>query len=242
MTKKLAIAAVLMFAVVLGVGTIAPALAIKDNAAGQNKVTICHFDKEENKYVQITVPLDTAEKHKVQHGDVDPVDGTCPIIDTTAPVITLNGADPVTIELNIDTYVETGANATDDIDGDISASVVIGGDIVDESTLGTYIVTYDVSDSAGNNASQVTRTVNVVDTTAPVITLTGSDPVVLAVGDVYAELGATVTDNDPTTQLNATVGGDVVDTSTPGIYIVTYNATDPSGNTAAQITRTVNVN
>lgn len=242
MTTKLAITAVFMFAVMLGVGTIAPAIAAKADAPGQNKVTICHFDEEENQYVQITVPPHAAEKHKAQHGDVDPVGGMCPVIDTAAPVITLNGSDPVTLELNIDTYIEEGATATDDIDGDISASIVIGGDTVDESALGTYVVTYDVSDSAGNNATQVTRTVNVVDTTAPIIVLTGSDPIELAVGDVYSKLGATVADNDPTTPVNATVGGDIVDTSTPGTYIVTYDATDPSGNAATQVTRTVNVN
>ncbi len=176
-----------MFAVVLVVGAIAPAMAAKADAPGQNKVTICHFAEEENKYVQITIPPHAAEKHKAKHGDVDPVDGSCPIIDTTAPVITLTGADPIIIELNVDAYTEEGATATDDIDGDISASVVIGGDTVDESKLGTYVVTYEVSDSAGNAATPVTRTVNVIDTTVPAITLISSDPIDLTVGDDVIE-------------------------------------------------------
>ena len=35
------------------------------------------------------------------------------------------------------------------------------------------MLTYNVSDDAGNAATEVTRTVNVTDTTAPVITLVG---------------------------------------------------------------------
>ncbi|WP_298340617.1 M14 family zinc carboxypeptidase, partial [uncultured Algibacter sp.] len=90
-------------------------------------------------------------------------------IDTTAPVITLNGN--ATIDLNVgDTYTEQGATATDDLDGDITAGIVIGG-VVDTNIGGTYLITYDVSDAAGNAATQVVRTVNVIpDTTAPVIT------------------------------------------------------------------------
>ena len=34
-------------------------------------------------------------------------------------------------------------------------------------------MTYNVSDDAGNDATEVTRTVNVTDTTIPVITLVG---------------------------------------------------------------------
>ena len=35
---------------------------------------------------------------------------------------------------------------------------------MDTSTVGTYLVTYNVSDTAGNAAIEVTRTVNVVET------------------------------------------------------------------------------
>ena len=41
------------------------------------------------------------------------------------------------------------ASAIDDVDGDISANVVITGN-VDTSIPDTYIITYDISDSAGN--------------------------------------------------------------------------------------------
>jgi len=164
------------------------------------------------------------------------------VADTTAPVITLNGA--ATINLNVGgTYTEQGATATDNVDGDISANIVIGGDTVNTNVAGTYVVTYDVSDAAGNAATQVTRTVivtAVADTTAPVITLNGAATINLNVGDTYTEQGATATDNvDGDISANIVIGGDVVNTNNAGTYAVTYNVSDAAGNAATQVTRTV---
>ena len=58
-----------------------------------------------------------------------------------------------------DEYVELGATAIDDIDGDITEKIIISGE-VDAETAGTYTVTYTVTDRAGNVAEE-TRTVNV---------------------------------------------------------------------------------
>ncbi len=161
------------------------------------------------------------------------------VVDTTVPVITLNGAATVTLEAGIETYVEQGATATDNADP--SVSVLTGGDAVDDTTVGTYVVTYDATDIYGNAAAQVTRTVNVVDTTVPVITLNGAATVTLEAGiETYVEQGATATDNaDPA--VSVMTGGDAVDDTAVGTYMVTYNAMDASGNSAAQVTRTVNV-
>ena len=46
-------------------------------------------------------------------------------------------------------------------------------------------MTYNVSDDAGNAATEVTRTVNVTDTTAPVITLVGDAVVDLKLVNIY---------------------------------------------------------
>ena len=80
-------------------------------------------------------------------------------------MITLVG-DAVT-DLSVgEHYTNLGATASDNYDGDITADVVIGGENVDTSTVGQYTVTYNVSDDAGNAATEVTRTVNVTDTTS----------------------------------------------------------------------------
>jgi len=81
--------------------------------------------------------------------------------DNIAPVIALNGTANMYVTLG-SAFSDPEATATDDVDGDITANIVVGGDTVDTNTLGTYIITYNVSDSAGNNAIEVTRVVNVV--------------------------------------------------------------------------------
>ena len=73
-----------------------------------------------------------------------------------------------------------------------------------------------------------------IDTTAPVITLTGASPLTLEVGDTYTDPGATATEG-----VTVTTEG-TVDTNTPGTYTITYTATDAAGNTAT-VERTVTV-
>lgn len=82
---------------------------------------------------------------------------SCKKDDTTAPTITLKGSGSVTIDLGA-TYADAGASASDDKDGDISSKITVTG-IPDGKTVGTFTVKYNVSDGAGNAASQVTRTV-----------------------------------------------------------------------------------
>jgi hypothetical protein len=79
--------------------------------------------------------------------------------DSNAPVITLRG-EP-TVNLQIDSpYADAGATATDQEDGDITSRIVVT-NAVNTTLLGTYTITYNVSDLSGNAAKPVTRTVNV---------------------------------------------------------------------------------
>ncbi len=86
--------------------------------------------------------------------------------ETTAPVISLRGANPQLIERG-NAYVEQGASASDNVDGDLSAAVRIDSHAVDTNLVGNYSVYYDVTDAAGNQAEQQVRTVQVQDTIAP---------------------------------------------------------------------------
>src|SRR5699024_12043787 len=56
--------------------------------------------------------------------------------DTVAPEITLNGDNPMELEVG-ETYDEPGATAEDDVDGDVSDAIEVTGD-VDTSTVGEY--------------------------------------------------------------------------------------------------------
>jgi major membrane immunogen (membrane-anchored lipoprotein) len=164
-------------------------------------------------------------------GNTATVTRTVNVVDTIAPVITLNGSNPMTIQCGAG-YVEPGATATDACQGSIA--VVITGSV--PSAKGTYTITYKATDASGNVAT-ATRTVNVIDTVAPVITLNGNNPMDVDCKQGYTEPGATALDACDGS-VPVVITGSVP--STAGTYIVTYKATDSSGNTAT-VTRTVNV-
>lgn len=157
-------------------------------------------------------------------------------IDKTAPSVTMNGEANVEIEY-LSTYVEFGAEATDNFDD--ALTIQIDGE-VDTSVLGTYVITYEVVDRSGNVSEKLTRTVEVVDKTAPIITLNGVSTYILEAGNPYEELGAIVTDNYDEDGF-VTIGGDGVDHMTIGTYIITYDYTDTNGNAATTVTREMRV-
>ena len=88
-----------------------------------------------------------------------PVVRTVYVLDIERPVITLLGSNPLEINKGT-TYTDAGATATDDVDGDITDDITVTS-TVDTSTVGTYTVTYNVSDAAGNAATPVVRTITV---------------------------------------------------------------------------------
>ena len=153
-------------------------------------------------------------------------------VDTVAPVITLQGDATVALPYN-QTYTDAGATANDNVDG---AVTVTTSGTVDSSVIGQYAITYTATDAAGNEATK-TRTVNVVDITAPTITVTGNNAQIF-VGDSYTDEGASATDDVDSTI--TVTSSDDIDESTAGTYTVTYTATDAAGNEASA-TRTVTV-
>ena len=74
--------------------------------------------------------------------------------DTFDPIISLKGAETVSVYLN-SIYTDLGAIT------DSGEEVEIDSSAVDTSKAGTYIVTYNATDSENNQATQITRTVNV---------------------------------------------------------------------------------
>ena len=80
------------------------------------------------------------------------------IFDETPPVITVLGDSPLRLDATLNPYVDPGATALDNADGDITANIVVDSSNVDLTKGGTYTVTYTVTDSSGHQA-QATRTV-----------------------------------------------------------------------------------
>jgi len=163
----------------------------------------------------------------------------------TPPTITALGANPFNLLIN-NPFVDPGATATDLEDGDATTTAnIITTGTVDSSTLGSYILTYSVTDSGGLGAT-TTREVIVYDeinppvNTPPVVTLIGADPLEWTLGNPFTDPGATYTDAEDDDATLATTTSGTVDTSTLGSYILTYSVTD-SGGLGATTTREVNV-
>lgn len=97
-------------------------------------------------------------------------------LDTTAPVLQLEGSSSVVVKKG-DTYKDPGFSARDDIDGDVTKNTLIDTTGVDFNKAGTYTVKYSVTDRAGNETT-AERTVIVRDgstTSDKVIYLTFDD-------------------------------------------------------------------
>lgn len=157
----------------------------------------------------------------------------------TTPVITLLGSNPTMILVG-STYLDSGAMASDSLDGDLSASLhtVIS---VNPDVAGTYTVTYTVTNSRGNSAIAV-RKVMVVSSlnygASPIISIQGDNPVNLIVGQDYVDTGATAIDNADGVITKYIHTSSDVDTNEVGTYAITYTVTDSYGN-SARATRTV---
>jgi len=116
---------------------------------------------------------------------------------------------------------------------------------VDDSVYtGDTVVTITATDTAGV-LTLATVTAQILedetsapaDTTAPVITLVGSATITLDWAAAYIDAGATATDNvDSSVTVNRSGS---VNTSKPGVYKISYTASDAAGNNAIPVERTV---
>ncbi len=117
-----------------------------------------HIDNDLDDYID--------EHDPACHTDGDPEneDSYDPDLESenSKPVITLLGSETIFITIHA-SFTDPGATAHDEEDGDITNAIVIGGDIVNTNTIGVYVIRYNVSDSQGAGAEEVTRTVHVIE-------------------------------------------------------------------------------
>lgn len=182
--------------------------------------------------------------------------------DTTKPVITIIGEEQITINVGTN-YEDAGAIASDNKDGDITSKIKVSGS-VDTSVAGIYIITYSVSDKAGNKA-EAKRQVTVVSvattttitttkssntgtkttttkrsttqriTTPPTITLKGSSKMTINLGDLWVDPGYSAVD-----AMGMDITGSVnisgkVNPLIAGTYSVIYSVTDAYGNSSSKL-------
>ncbi len=159
--------------------------------------------------------------------------------DLIAPKVDLLGANPLTVDV-FTTFNDPGIEASDNYYPNVT-TVRTG--LPNMTTLGTFTVTYTVTDGAGNS-TVVTRTVNVVDRTAPEIQVLGKNPLRHNRFTPYEDPGVKLVDNYYS---DAALRGLLVtdlsglNIDIPGLYFVTYSVTDPSGNVSRGAQRLVEV-
>jgi hypothetical protein len=136
--------------------------------------------------------------------------------------------------------------------GGTSAGYADGSYITTTASLGSFsagdvisvrfVALYDDC-ATGTNPNWVVASVSsdqmVLDTTAPVITLSENSTVTHEANTTYTDAGATATDGVDGSVTVSTSG--TVDVNTLGAYTLTYSASDAAGNAATSVTRTVTV-
>jgi len=166
---------------------------------------------------------------------------TVTVVAAGAPVITVLGNNPLTFEAAA-SYTDPGATCTDPEDGDLTATGLSddSSTTVTSNVVGAYTVTYTCTDSA-LTSSTATRTVNVVDTTAPTISLSAACPIAVLGGPGFIDPTPTATATDVVDgDLSGSVaisGGPVTSppfaaTALSRIFNLAYSVSDAAGNDA----------
>lgn len=141
--------------------------------------------------------------------------------------VVMNGDKKMTVEVHSE-FVDPGAYRR------FSKKAITPKGSVDTSTIGKYTLKYSTL------LQSFTRTVRVVDTTAPEISLNGREYILMPVNGEYQEAGVTAIDNyDGDISSSVKISGKV-DVTKAGMYQVIYTVTDSSKNEST-ITRMVNV-
>jgi len=170
-------------------------------------------------------------------GGSDSDDVVINIVDTQAPVITVTGADPFTVECHT-SFADPGATATDGCAG--SVPVTPSGS-VDVNTPGSYLITYSATD--GVNPATATRTVNVVDTTPPAISCPANIIAILPPNSMATSMVV----NYPAVTATDSCSSSVTVNSTPAsgsvfpVGTTTVNATASDGTNTSNCSFTVTV-
>jgi len=144
------------------------------------------------------------------------------VVDVVVPQVDLIGLDEINVEVT-EEYIDQYIVFSDNYDDVLVIEVI---DEVNTDVVGTYTITYTVTDQSGNFTT-IERTVNVVDSQAPTgFILAGLDT--LTIGSEWIDSGVKVFDNY-SEDLDIEVVGQV-SAEEIGIFYIIYTVTDSSDN------------
>jgi choice-of-anchor A domain-containing protein len=152
---------------------------------------------------------------------------TVPVTDTQAPSLTLLGTATVVSECGTE-FSDPGASSFDQCAGNLPITRT---GTLNTSRPGAYPLRYSAKDPSNNASPERTRTVNVVDTLKPTVSVLGPLSQAVECGGPYVDPGARGSDQCAGT-VPATPNG-VVNPNVLGTYAITYTARDLWGNESA---------
>ena len=175
--------------------------------------------------------------------------------DTKKPILTLLGSNPLELSIN-DTITDPGALSVDNIDGDISASIITESN-VNTAVAGNYTISYTSTDTAGNSSKLIRDVIvktqiptgitvdgNVSDWT-DIATFSSSDDAIMKVSDdeekLYilvnsSNLGENVQilmDTDRSTSTGLNLAAQIAGWVAGADYMIENNSLDKSNNNGA---------
>ena len=159
---------------------------------------------------------------------------TLRVVDNVAPVIA--GYRNLTFRVfDTPSFLWRNITVNDNVDGDLLSEIEIDASLVDMDVLGTYDLTYSVTDTAGNTATVIV-TVTVKDFSAPEFTLIQT--IYYLEGDDEPEYTDYVTavdnyDGDLTDAIS--FDDSAVDLNTVGSYNIMMTVFDSSGNKETKV-------
>jgi PKD repeat protein len=177
-----------------------------------------------------------------------PVTRVLIVQDTIAPKISIHGNMYDTVLVN--TTYNDSASAPDNDDKNVkisrSGTFYTAFPSGKPDKLGTYTIIYNATDQCGNAAGSVVKTVTVVDTLAPKVTLLGDPTGAICKCTEYIDSGFAVKDNYWKSGFKIDTGGTFYvnhqfKTNVSGLYFLQYTATDSSGNIGYSAKRYVRV-
>ena len=206
---------------------IATTAATAEIAAEVEPVDTGYLFSTPGKYSVVLKGTDKSGNEAAKTITVTVIDNVAPVFGEMPKRISIKDKDKKTPD-----YLK-GITATDEIDGDITASVEVDDSAVQYGKAGKYSVSYSVSDTSGNIATATTPVV-IKDTTAPYVAVIES-AFSLFVTDKkpnYASYVTAIDSVDGDVKNTLTVDDSAVKYKTPGEYSAKLSVKDKSGNVA----------